>query len=78
MKATSPDAHSNLKLEQDIADICMKNGVMIAPGHVYMAEEHGWFRITFTVGEGALEEGLKRFLKSIEEVESRSEDWKKS
>ncbi|KAJ5404585.1 hypothetical protein N7509_004456 [Penicillium cosmopolitanum] len=40
LKATSPDAHSNLKLEQDIADICMKNGVMIAPGHVYMAEEY--------------------------------------
>lgn len=54
----------------------MKNGVMIAPGHVYMAEEYGWFRITFTVGDDALKEGLKRFLKSIEEVETRSEDWK--
>lgn len=49
---------------------------MIAPGHVYMAEEYGWFRITFTVGQDALEEGLKRFLKSVEEMELRSEGWK--
>lgn len=48
----------------------MKNRVMIAPGHVYVPEEYGWFRITFTVGRGALEEGLNRFLASIKEIEA--------
>jgi bifunctional pyridoxal-dependent enzyme with beta-cystathionase and maltose regulon repressor activities len=61
LKTTSPGASYSLELELKIADICMENGVMIAPGHVYMAEEYGWFRITFTVGQDALEEGLKRF-----------------
>ena len=44
--------------EIKITEIYVKNGVMIAPGHVYMAEEFGWFRTTFTVGEEALKEGL--------------------
>lgn len=48
-----------LQRELRIAEICMKNGVMIAPGHVYVPEEYGWFRISFTVGKEALEEGLK-------------------
>lgn len=50
--------------------------VMIAPGHVYVPEEYGWFRITFTVGKEALEEGLNRFLASIKEIEVESQDWK--
>lgn len=42
---------------------------MIAPGHVYMAEEHAWFRITVTVGDETWKEGLRRILMSIKEVE---------
>lgn len=47
----------------------MENGLMVAPGHVYMSESYGWFRITFTVGEEALEEGLRRLLASINKME---------
>jgi bifunctional pyridoxal-dependent enzyme with beta-cystathionase and maltose regulon repressor activities len=53
-----------------------ENGVMIAPGHVYVPEEYGWFRITFTVGKEALEEGLNRFLASRREVEVEGQGWK--
>lgn len=56
--------------EIQIADICMKHGVLVAPGHVYMAEEYGWFRLTFTVGKDALQEGLNRFLEAIKEAEA--------
>lgn len=72
---TSPDAPVNLQRELRIAEICLKNGVMITPGHVYVPEEYGWFRITFTVGKEALEEGLSRFLVSIKEIEVESQDW---
>lgn len=53
-----------------IADICMRNGVMIAPGNVYMPEEFGWFRITFSLGKEALKEGLNRLEKSLVEAEA--------
>lgn len=54
--------------EIKIADKCQKNGVMVAAGHVYMAEEYGWFRLTFTVGQDALKEGLDRLWRSLQEV----------
>ncbi|TQW07336.1 aspartate aminotransferase [Cordyceps javanica] len=53
-----------------IEQVCAKHGVLIAPGSVYMPEEYGWFRITFTVGKQALQEGLKRFSMALEEVEA--------
>jgi hypothetical protein len=37
---------------------------MNAPGHVPVPEEYGWFRITFTVSNEALEEELNG-LKSV-------------
>lgn len=52
----------------------MEHGVLIAPGHVYMAEEPGWFRITFTVGREALEEGLKRLKESLLRVRAEAEE----
>lgn len=61
--------------EQRIADMCNKNGVMIAPGQIYMAEEYGWFRVTFTVGREALQEGLNRLWVSIEEVNNLRLEW---
>jgi bifunctional pyridoxal-dependent enzyme with beta-cystathionase and maltose regulon repressor activities len=48
----------------------MKHGVPIAPGHVYVPEEFGWFRITFTVGKEALREGLQRVKESLAESET--------
>jgi len=53
----------------------MNNGVMIAPGNVYMPEEFGWFRITFTVGKAALMEGLERFWGALGDVEVERKDW---
>ncbi|CAG8093623.1 unnamed protein product [Penicillium salamii] len=57
------------KRELQIADICTKNGVLIAPGSVYVPEELGWFRTTFTLQKVALKEGLERVWKSLKEVE---------
>ena len=44
----------------------MRNGVMAAPGDVYMPE-FGWFRVTFTVGIGkaASVEELERLSKAL-------------
>ena len=56
--------------ENQIVDICQRNGVMIAPGHAYGAEECGWVRITFTVEEDALIAGLCRLGESLDELET--------
>ncbi|KAL3305054.1 cutinase transcription factor 1 beta [Colletotrichum asianum] len=58
-------AHQQRELE--ITDLCARHGVMIAPGSVYMPEEFGWFRVTFSLGKEALE-GLKRFARAIAEM----------
>ncbi|RSL92239.1 hypothetical protein CDV31_015247, partial [Fusarium ambrosium] len=55
--------------EQEILDICARNGVQIAPGSKFQSEEYGWFRITFTVPRNTLEEGLRRLSKSLKDVE---------
>ncbi|CAG9961986.1 unnamed protein product [Clonostachys byssicola] len=59
--------------ETEIADICTRNGVQIAPGSKFESEEYGWFRITFTVPRNVLEEGLRRLATSLKEIEAR--DW---
>ena len=66
----SPDASICKQRELRITEICTRNGVMIAPGSVYMPEEFGWFRVTFTLQKRALEEGLDRLRSSLVEVES--------
>uniref|UniRef100_A0A8H7K144 Aminotransferase class I/classII large domain-containing protein n=1 Tax=Bionectria ochroleuca TaxID=29856 RepID=A0A8H7K144_BIOOC len=63
-----PNAKVLQERENEIIDLCLRNGVMIAPGHVYMPEEHGWFRMTFTVKEDALQEGLARLSRSLQEA----------
>ena len=65
----SPNAPVYQQREQRITDICAKNGVLIAPGSVYVHEEFGWFRITFTLGKEALLEGLRRFWSSVKEAQ---------
>lgn len=42
---------------------------MIAPGSVYAPEEFGWFRFTFSLEKAALEEGLRRFIKAISQID---------
>lgn len=76
LKSISPESPVYLQRELRIAETCMKNGVIIAPDHVYVPEEFGWFRVAFTVGKEALGEELNRFLASIEEVEVESQGWK--
>ncbi|KAK1847188.1 cutinase transcription factor 1 alpha [Colletotrichum chrysophilum] len=58
IRSESCIAHQQRELE--ITDLCARHGIMIAPGSVYMPEEFGWFRVTFSLGKEALEEGLKR------------------
>ncbi|KAL4909673.1 hypothetical protein BDW74DRAFT_143502 [Aspergillus multicolor] len=55
----------------------MEHGVLIAPGHVYAPEEHGWVRITFIFGREALEEGLRRLKEALTcvEAEVKAERW---
>ncbi|KAK7424434.1 hypothetical protein QQX98_000399 [Neonectria punicea] len=75
LRDISPEGTMYRKRELRIAEICTKNGVMTAPGSVYLPEEYGWFRITFTVGKGVLQEGLDRLWKSIVMVESEKREW---
>ncbi|KAE8406708.1 pyridoxal phosphate-dependent transferase [Aspergillus pseudonomiae] len=70
LRTASPEASMYRQREQKFADICAQNGLMITPGSVYAAEEFGWFRLTFTVGKNALEEGLKRLEKSLSTAET--------
>ena len=48
------------ELENELFNTCSDSGVLISPGHIYEAEEYGWFRLTFTVERQMLEEGLRR------------------
>ena len=67
---SKPEAGYNVSLEAErtFEAICLQNKIMIAPGNAYNAEESGFFRITFTVEQHMLAEGLSRFLKSLGEV----------
>lgn len=75
LAASSPDSKIHEAREAEIAELCLKNGVMVAPGHVYMSEEYGWFRVTFTLTKEALQAGLQRLWKSIQEIETKRQDW---
>jgi DNA-binding transcriptional MocR family regulator len=57
------------KREEEIMEACIRHGVMIAPGSVYAPEEWGWFRVTFSLGEDALREGLKRLAVVFVEID---------
>lgn len=69
-----PESRTYKQRELRIGDTCIKNGVMIAPGHIYMPEEFGWFRVTFTLGKEALREVLSRFWRALKEAEEESRD----
>lgn len=70
LSVASSDSSKYKEREARVVEICMKHGVLIAPGHVYVPEEFGWFRITFTVGREALREGLQRVKESLAEIET--------
>lgn len=74
LQLASPESHTYKQRELSIADTCIKNGVMIAPGHIYMPEEFGWFRVTFTLGKEALREGLSRLWRALKESEEELRD----
>ncbi|KAK5707476.1 hypothetical protein LTR97_000010 [Elasticomyces elasticus] len=65
-------ASATLEAEQSydrlLADTCLKNGVMIGRGSRFLSEEAGWFRITFSADEEALQIGLDRIDQSIAEL----------
>ncbi|KAL8786894.1 MAG: hypothetical protein Q9213_002525 [Squamulea squamosa] len=46
----------------------MEAKVFIASGDAFFAEEHGWYRVTFSVPEKVLEVGLERLGRVLEEV----------
>lgn len=53
--------------ERAFEEVCVRNGVMVAPSYVYSAEESGFFRITFAVEQKSLEEGLRRIWMALEQ-----------
>ncbi|KAF3019788.1 hypothetical protein E8E14_012017 [Neopestalotiopsis sp. 37M] len=62
------DAVVCLELESKLAATCLEFGVMISPGSIYASEEFGWYRVTFTLAEAALREGLNRLKRALEHV----------
>lgn len=70
LRATSACSEIHEQREAEIVDICLQNGVMIAPGSSYRAEEYGWFRITFTCPKAPLQEGLHRFWTSLVQLQA--------
>ena len=46
----------------------MKHKVYVATGDAFFAEEHGWYRVSFSVPKDVLEVGLKRMDEVMKEV----------
>jgi bifunctional pyridoxal-dependent enzyme with beta-cystathionase and maltose regulon repressor activities len=55
--------------EMEIRDRLFSNGVGIGLGTNFSTEELGWFRLSFSVPRAALETGLQRLLKTLQQVE---------
>lgn len=70
LQVTSPHVALYQEREAKIIQLCSTNGVLIKPGSAYRSEELGWFRITFTLPEIVLREGLSRIGQCLEEIES--------
>ena len=56
--------------EMELGDHFSAAGVNIAAGASFCAEEIGWFRLTFSVSTEALETGLQRMIKVLQEMEA--------
>jgi Transcriptional regulators containing a DNA-binding HTH domain and an aminotransferase domain (MocR family) and their eukaryotic orthologs len=61
--------------EKEIGSRLRKNGVVIALGSNFFTEELGWFRLSFTAVKEALEVGLERIWKTLQEVEASGWNW---
>ncbi|KAL8718642.1 MAG: hypothetical protein Q9225_004239 [Loekoesia sp. 1 TL-2023] len=46
----------------------MRAKVFVASGNAFFAEEHGWYRVTFSMPKEVLEAGLERLERVLEEV----------
>lgn len=55
--------------ELEMGNRFFANGVFIAMGTNFATEELGWFRLSFTVPREALEVGLQRMLKALQDTE---------
>jgi bifunctional pyridoxal-dependent enzyme with beta-cystathionase and maltose regulon repressor activities len=55
--------------EMEIGSRFFANGVAIALGTNFFTEELGWFRLSFTASRPALETGLQRMLKALQDIE---------
>jgi aspartate/methionine/tyrosine aminotransferase len=73
LKLGSDDEKKYREREGMVIQRLLQNGVFVAAGSSFFTEEFGWFRLTFTVTGGALEEGLERVRKTLQEV--RKDGW---
>ena len=67
-KRPGPNGHIFEQRELVIDDLWYKNGVSIARGSSFFTEEWGWFRMTFTVSQEALVEGIRRMIAALSEL----------
>lgn len=68
---TSDSLRDTLIERQHLLDAtCKRRGVWIGNGLNFTPEEVGWFRVVFSAREDVLQEGLRRFLAAVEEVEA--------
>lgn len=74
LRITNPDVHIYKKREADFDAVCKRNGMSTACGSNFLAEEIGWFRLTFTVSPDALIEAIQRLVNSLAEVQQQG--WK--
>ena len=68
-RLTAPEKEVYQRREMEMGNRFFANGVGIALGTNFSTEELGWFRLSFSVSREALEIGLQRMLKTLQQVE---------
>jgi bifunctional pyridoxal-dependent enzyme with beta-cystathionase and maltose regulon repressor activities len=66
---TPQDKDEYQRREMELGTRFFANGVGVAVGTNFASEELGWFRLTFSVSREALETGLQRMWKVLQEIE---------
>ncbi|BFZ63142.1 hypothetical protein YB2330_004262 [Saitoella coloradoensis] len=69
-----PNANDSLEAEQKLTDKLLKTGVYMATGESFYTEEHGWYRVTFSVDEKTMMLGLKRLAQALSDEEHGDHD----
>lgn len=72
-KPPSGESSNRWELEDRLSECLLHHKVFLAAGKTFGNEDAGWFRITFTLDQGYLDEGLGRVLRALEHF-SGSED----